>query len=78
MLSAKELLLEAANNPKIASVVGTTTASVGAFGAYNIIHGWLSIATMAVGLFTASIVAGIQLLKLIRNWKAYKNNEPEP
>jgi len=78
MLSAKELLSQAAQNPKLASFVAGGATSSGLLAHYNLIHGWLSILTMAVGLGTALIVGAIQLLKLLRNWKAYKNNEPEP
>jgi len=78
MLGAKELLSQAAQNPKLASIVAGGATSSGLLAHYNLIHGWLSILTMTVGLGTALIVGAIQLLKLLRNWKAYKNNEPEP
>ncbi len=69
---------EAASNPKVATAVAAGTASVGAAVKLDILQGWLSTATMTVGLVTATVVLAIQLIKLARTWRAYQKDEPEP
>jgi hypothetical protein len=68
----------AASNPKVASIVAASTASVGAATQLEIMQGILSIVSMGVGIFTGLVVLAIQLIKLHRNYKAWQREEPEP
>lgn len=70
--------IEAASNPKVATVVATATASIGAASKFELIQGALSIMSMTVGLCTALIVLVIQSIKLVRVWKAWKADKPDP
>jgi hypothetical protein len=54
----------AASNPKIATVVAASTTGIGAATQFGLIDGWLSRGSMIVGLITAVVVLGIQLIRL--------------
>jgi hypothetical protein len=41
----------------------------------DIITGWLARGSVALGFCTAAVVLAIQLLKLVREWRAYQNDE---
>jgi hypothetical protein len=70
--------VEAASNPKVATGVASAVTAAGAAEKVGLIQGWLSTATMSVGLITASVVLAIQLIKLARTWRAYQKDEQEP
>ena len=75
---AKEEIINAASNPKVAALVAAGAGSTGFFSYLDKIQGVLSIVSMGVGILTASIVCAIQLIKLKRTWQAYKKGELEP
>ena len=52
----------AASNPKVATVVAASTSSIGAATQFGIIDGWLSRCALIVGLLTAVVVLGIQII----------------
>jgi hypothetical protein len=54
----------AASNPKVATLVAASTTGVGAATQFGLIDGWLSRGAMIVGLITAVVVLGIQLIRL--------------
>jgi hypothetical protein len=54
----------AASNPKIATLVAASTTGIGAATQLGIIDGWLSRGSMIVGLITAVVVLGIQVIRL--------------
>jgi hypothetical protein len=54
----------AASNPKVATVVAAGTTGIGAANQFGLIDGWLSRGSMIVGLLTAVVVLGIQLIRL--------------
>ena len=68
----------AASNPKVATLVAAGTASIGAASQLEWIQGALSIGSMTVGLATGLVVLGIQTIKLVRVWKAWQADRPEP
>lgn len=53
-----------ASNPKVATAVAAGTTGVGAATQFGLIDGWLSRGAMIVGLITAVVVLGIQLIRL--------------
>ncbi|UGQ44982.1 hypothetical protein [Massilia endophytica] len=69
--------VEAASNPKVATGVAAAVTSAGAAAKLDLIQGWLSTATMSIGLVTAGVVLAIQLIKLARTWRAYRKDERE-
>jgi hypothetical protein len=77
MFDLKEVIT-LAGNPKTAGVVATATASTGFAAHIDAIQGWLSIVSMCIGIFTATIICAIQIIKLVRHWRAFKNGDPEP
>jgi hypothetical protein len=52
----------AASNPKVATVVAASTSGVGAATQFGIIDGWLSRCALLIGLLTAVVVLGIQII----------------
>lgn len=67
-----------ASNPKVATLVAASTASAGAAAQFDLMHGFLSIASMSIGILTAIVVLAIQLIKLQRNYRAWMADRPEP
>ena len=68
----------AASNPKVATLVAASTSSIGAATQFGIIDGWLSRCALIVGLLTAVVVLGIQLIRfeMALRERAQKNREP--
>ena len=76
--TARSAIEAAASNPKIATLVAASTSGVGAATQFGLIDGWLSRCALIVGLLTAVVVLGIQLIRLemaLRE-RAQKNKEP--
>jgi len=76
--SIGQAVVDAASSPKVATAVATATASIGAASRFELIQGYLSLASMTIGLITAGVVLAIQLIKLARNWRAWRDGSPEP
>lgn len=70
--SARSMLENAASNPKVATAVAAGTASIGAAAKLDVIQGWLSVVTMGVGIVTALLICGIQLIRFEQAWRARK------
>lgn len=64
--NAKSVIEAVANNPKVATTVSLSTASLGAAVNFGVIQGWLSVVAMAVGIVTSIVVLGIQMIRLER------------
>lgn len=62
--NVRSAIESAASNPKVATFVAASTTGVGAATQFGLIDGWLSRAAMIVGLLTAVVVLGIQLIRL--------------
>lgn len=58
-----------ASNPKVAAAVSATPIMAGAASRFEIITGWLSVASMSVGIVTTIVVLGIQLIRLEQAWR---------
>ena len=67
----------AASNPKIATIVAAGTGAMGGAYKLGLVQEYLSTATLAVGLLTGCVVLAVQLVKLLRTWRAYQNGEAE-
>ncbi|MFS2027055.1 hypothetical protein [Massilia sp. CT11-137] len=67
----------AASNPKMAAAVAASTTAIGAATKMEAIQGWLSVASMAVGIVTALVVLGIQLIRLEKAWRERAHEEKE-
>ena len=76
--SITDAAVNAASNPKVATAVAAGTASLGAAANFEFIQGALSVASMTVGIITAVVVLAIQCIKLVRVWKAWRADYPEP
>jgi hypothetical protein len=68
--SAKEAIFQAASSPKVATAVAVGSASTGAAAQMDIITGWMARASVGLGMCTAAVVFAIQILKLLREWRA--------
>ena len=67
-----------ASSPKVAAAVAAGTASLGAAAKLDVIQGALSLASMSIGIVTGVVVLAIQTIKLVRVWKAWHADKPEP
>lgn len=67
-----------ASSPKVATAVAAGTASIGAAAKLEIIQGALSVTSMAIGIATGVVVLVIQSIKLVRIWRAWHADQPEP
>jgi hypothetical protein len=66
-----------AGNPKFATAVAASTASMGAASQLEILQGVLAIVSLSVGILTALVVLAIQTIKLVRVWRAWQADQPE-
>ena len=75
--TAHSAIEAAAANPKIATLVAASTSGVGAATQFGLIDGWLSRCALIVGLLTAVVVLGIQLIRfeMALRERAQKNKE---
>jgi hypothetical protein len=73
--NAKEAVLAAASSPKVATAVGVGSASAGAAAKMEVITGWMASTSVALGMCTAAVVLVIQVIKLLREWRGYQNDE---
>lgn len=67
----------AASNPKIATLTAAGATTVGGAYKLGLLQDWLSTASLAVGLLTGCVVLAVQVVKLLRTWRAYRNDDPE-
>lgn len=74
----KSAIETAASNPKIATMIATSTASTGAAVQLEWLQGILSLTTMTIGAITTLVVLAIQLIKLARNYRAWQRDEADP
>lgn len=72
---AKDAAIEVASSPKGALAAAGGAGAAGAAAQMDIITGWLARGSVALGFCTAAVVLAIQLLKLVREWRAYQNDE---
>lgn len=76
--SLRSAVEAAANSPKVATAVAAGTASLGAAAKLEFIQGFLSVASMTIGIITGCVVLAIQSIKLVRVWRAWKADQPDP
>lgn len=76
--SARAAIEAVAASPKFATVVAAGTTSLGAAAKFDLIQGALSLASLTVGIITACVVLAIQTIKLVRVWRAWQADQPEP
>jgi hypothetical protein len=75
--TARSAIEAAASNPKLAAAVAASTTAIGAASKMEAIQGWLSVASMVVGIVTALVVLGIQLIRLEKAWRERAQAEKE-
>jgi predicted RND superfamily exporter protein len=67
----------AASNPKTAAAVAASTTAIGAATKLEALQGWLSVVSMGVGIATALVVLGIQLIRLEKAWRERAQQDKE-
>ena len=75
--TARSAIEAAASNPKLAAAVAASTTALGAATRLEALQGWLSVTSMAVGIVTALVVLGIQLIRLEKAWRERRNDTTE-
>lgn len=76
--SVSQAIETIASNPKVATAVATGTTSLGAAVQFDVLQGFLSLASMTVGIITGLVVLSIQVIKLVRVWRAWRADQPDP
>lgn len=76
--SARAAIEAVASSPKFATAVAAGNMSLGAAAKFELIQGALSLASLTVGIITACVVLAIQTIKLVRVWRAWQADQPEP
>lgn len=67
--NVRSVIEAAASNPKTAAAVAASTTAIGAATKLEALQGWLSVVSMGVGIATALVVLGIQLIRLEKAWR---------
>lgn len=75
---AKEAIAAAASSPKVATAVAAGSASAGVATQMDIITGWMAQCSVVLGTVTAAVVLSIQVIKLLREWRAFRNEDEKP
>ncbi len=78
MRGVAQAVEEAASNPKVATAVAAGTAAAGGALKLELVQSVIGTFSLAVGALTGTVVLAIQLIKLIRVWKAWQADAPEP
>jgi len=73
--NTQSVLEAVTSNPKFATAVAASTASLGAASQLDLIQGWLSMASMAIGILTGVVVLFIQLIRLEQALVARQDKE---
>jgi hypothetical protein len=66
-----------ASSPKVAAVVATGTASMGALARMDMIQSAIGTASLIVGFITGCLVMCIQGVKLMRVYRSWTPNQPD-
>lgn len=76
--SAGQVVWEAASNPKVATFVAAGSASTGIAAQLDWITGIVAMLSVWLGAITAGVVLAIQFIKLMRTWRAWRDDKPLP
>lgn len=68
----------AASSPRVAAGVAASTASMGAMAKLEMIQSGLGLFSLFVGCLTTCVVLAIQTIKLVRIYRHWNPNRPEP
>lgn len=71
-------VVDAASNPKIATAVATATVSIGGASSLELFRSLIGDASLVIGFCTCVLVAAVQLIKLLRELRAYRNGDASP
>jgi hypothetical protein len=61
----------------VATAVAAGAGGMGGAYKLGLLQDWLSTASLAVGLMTGCVVLAVQVVKLLRTLRAYRNNVPD-
>lgn len=75
--SARSAVESAASSPKVAAVVATGTAGMGAMATFEMLQSAIGFASLCVGFITGCVVLTIQSIKLIRVYRSWTPNKPD-
>lgn len=67
-----------ASSPKVAAGVAAATTSMGAMATLDMIQSGLGLVSLLIGTITGCVVLAIQSIKLVRVYRYWNPNRPEP
>jgi threonine/homoserine/homoserine lactone efflux protein len=73
--NAKEAIFTAASNPKVATFVAAGAGATGVASRMEIITGWMGFISVTLGMCTAAVVLTIQVIKLVKEWRSYRQED---
>lgn len=73
--NVRQAIIDAASNPKVATAVAAGAASTGVATRMEIITGWMGAISVGLGMCTAAVVLTIQVIKLVREWRSYQQED---
>ena len=76
--AAAQAIESAGSNPKVATAFAAGTAAAGGALKLELVQSVIGTISLGIGMLTGGVVLGIQLIKLIRVWKAWQADAPEP
>jgi len=72
-------IVDAASDPKVALTAGVALpGATSAAATLDLINGWAGAITGTLAVCTGAVVLAIQVIKLVREWRAYRNEEDAP
>lgn len=78
MQAAAQAIEAAASNPKVATAFAAGTAAAGGALKLDLVQSVIGTVSLGIGMLTGGVVLAIQFIKLIRVWKAWQADAPEP
>ena len=76
--SVGQAIADAASNPKVATAVAVGASSAGMAEQFDLITGTVAQVSVWLGACTAAVVLAIQVIKLMRTWRAWRDDRPAP
>jgi len=76
--NAVQAIESAASNPRVATAFAAGTVAAGSSITLDIVRDTVGIVSITIGAMTGAVVFVIQCIKMIRVWKAWQANAPEP
>jgi len=76
--SAVQAVEQAVSTPKVSLALAASSATVASVARLDLFTDMVTKYTITVGALTGTVVLAIQFIKMIRVWKAWRADQPDP